>query len=202
MRVTKLAIVGCLFMAVSALANETPKDVFAEKERAIAAILQDRNLSDKARREKLIAEMRGSFDYQELARRSLGTNWEQLDAKQRSEFTLVLKELIEHSVLAKVKPVVDFSAEVVSELIKGTQATIASAVSTGSTTEPVRVEFQLTNSRDRGWVVYDMVIDDVSLLTSYRQQFSKIIRAESFESLMGKMNARLQKTRQQLAAAM
>lgn len=100
-----------------------------------------------------------------------------------------------------MKPVQDFSAEVVQEIIKGTQATIASAISTKTSAEPVRIEFQMTTDKSRGWVVYDMIIDEVSLLTSYRQQFAKIIRAESFDALMSKMMQRLQKTRQQVSSS-
>ncbi len=190
-----------LLNAGTVSASERPREVFEEKERVIASILQDQTLDERVRREKLISEMRGSFDYQELARRSLAGHWDGLNAKQRAEFTSILKELIEHSIISKVKPVQDFSAEVVQEIIKGTQATIASAISTKTSAEPVRIEFQMTTDKSRGWVVYDMIIDEVSLLTSYRQQFAKIIRAESFDALMSKMMQRLQKTRQQVSSS-
>ncbi len=189
-----------VLQAGSAFAIESPSAVFKERERIISSILQDHKLDEKGRREKLVNQMRESFDYQELARRSLGNHWEGLNAKQKTEFTSVLKELIEHSVLAKVKPVDNFSAEVVKEVVTGKQATLASAVTAKSDSQPVKVEFQMTSTKERGWVVYDMVIDEVSLLTSYRQQFGKIIKTESFDALMNKMNQRLAKTRQQVAA--
>lgn len=195
-----LLVAGLLIPAGRVSAVERPREVFNERERVIAKILEDQTLDEKARKEKLLATMRESFDYQELAKRSLGNHWEQINPKQRSEFTSILKELIEFSILSKVKPVQDFTAEVVKEVVEGSQATLASAVSTRGKTEPVQVEFQMTTKQNRGWVVYDMIIDDVSLLTSYRQQFMKIIKAESFDSLLSKMNARLQKTRHQLAA--
>lgn len=201
-KINLLAILcaGFVLQAGSAIAVENPSVVFKERERIISTILQDRKLDEKVRREKLVGQMRESFDYQELAKRSLGGHWETLNARQRADFTAVLKELIEHSVLAKVKPVDSFSAEVVNEVVNGKQATLASAVTAKHDGQPVKVEFQMTSTKERGWVVYDMVIDEVSLLTSYRQQFGKIIKTESFDSLMNKMNLRLQKTRQQVAA--
>jgi phospholipid transport system substrate-binding protein len=75
-----------------------------------------------------------------------------------------------------------------TESIEGDQATIRTKILTKQRSE-VPVDYRLLREGDR-WRVYDVVIEGVSLISNYRNQFNKIIQTSSFNDLIAKLRAK------------
>lgn len=135
------------------------------------------------------------FDFTEMSRRALGQHWAEPAAVERDEFVRLFKELMARAYMGKLDK---YSGEPMSwtgERVEGDQAVVASEVVTPKGTR-VPVEYRLHRVNDR-WAVYDIFVENVSLVSTYRSQFDKIIRTESFASLL----KRLREKQRDLASA-
>ncbi len=174
----------------SARAADDPTPMFRAKEEKVRGILKDETIEITKKKTMVVGEISRVFDYMELAHRALSRHWDKLTGTQRTEFVGTLKRLIELSVLGKIKPAGDYEVDVDPAAVQGSEALLPASVSRAAMTDPVDFQLKLFRS-EKGWVVYDMVIDDVSLLSNYKTQFNKIISEQSFPALLKQMKDRL-----------
>jgi phospholipid transport system substrate-binding protein len=128
------------------------------------------------------------FDFPEVARRSLARHWQPLTDKQREEFTALFSDLLERSYISKIELYSGEKITYASERIDGDTATVATRVLTKSGTE-VPIDYRLLRKGTR-WLVYDVNIEGVSLVSNYRTQFNKIIQTSSFNELIQKLKTK------------
>jgi phospholipid transport system substrate-binding protein len=76
----------------------------------------------------------------------------------------------------------------VNDATEGDQALVRTQIITKSGTQ-VPVDYRMLKKGDR-WLVYDVVIEGVSLVANYRTQFNKIIQTSSYNELVKKMKAK------------
>jgi phospholipid transport system substrate-binding protein len=129
------------------------------------------------------------FDLTEITRRSLGRHWAQRTAAERQEVVTLFGELLERSYLSKIE---GYSGERIAfggEAVQGDQAVVRTRIVTKQGTE-IPVDYRLLLRGDR-WLIYDVVIEGVSLVANYRGQFDKIIRNGSFTELLQRLRAKL-----------
>jgi phospholipid transport system substrate-binding protein len=132
----------------------------------------------------------GMLDFEEIARRTLLQRWDTLSAEQRREFLDTLQKLLERRPLERGLKL-DFDSTVTyhSESVIDDQASVSSLVTSYATGRPNRraVEYKLCYRTGR-WRIYDVIVEGVSLVQDYRDQFSKIIAQDSFEGLLRRMH--------------
>jgi phospholipid transport system substrate-binding protein len=135
----------------------------------------------------------GLLDFEEIAKRTLPTRWDGLTAGQRREFLDTLQKLIERRPLDRNLSIdLDSTVAYQSESIVDDEAVVSSMVTSYKTGRPARrsVEYKLCYRKDR-WRLYDVVVEGVSLVDDYREQFSRIIKDESFDGLVKRMKRKL-----------
>ena len=137
----------------------------------------------------------GFLDFEELAHRALARHWGDLSANQRSEFVTVLRDLIERNYIKQVHGQPNYDLQFHKQKITGSEATVTASLNTTRKSKKVTVEmeYKLLYKGDR-WLVYDVVTDEQSMLENYRAEFNKIITKESFDALLKRMKARLEKS--------
>jgi phospholipid transport system substrate-binding protein len=128
------------------------------------------------------------FDFGEIARRSLARHWQPLTEQQRSEFVRLFSDLLERSYISKIELYGGEKILFTGERVEGEQATVATKIITKNGTE-VPIEYRLLKRGDR-WLVYDVNIEGVSLVSNYRTQFNKIIQTASYQELVQKMKTK------------
>jgi phospholipid transport system substrate-binding protein len=128
------------------------------------------------------------FDFNEIARRALARHWQQLTDKQRTEFVGLFSDLLERSYLSKIETYGGEKIQYAGERIDGDTASVATRIVTKSGTE-VPVDYRMLKKGDR-WLVYDVNIEGVSLVSNYRTQFNKIIQTASYDDLVQKLRAK------------
>ena len=122
------------------------------------------------------------FDFSETARRSLGRHWQGRTPAERDEFVQLFGDLLERSYISKIEIVRRREDPVRGDTIDGDQATVQTKLLTKGGSE-IPIEYRMHKKGDR-WLVYDVVIEGVSLVANYRTQFNKIIQTSSFQELM------------------
>ena len=128
------------------------------------------------------------FDFAEIAKRSLGRHWQGRSEAERKEFVGLFADLLERSYISKIELYGGEKILYTGERIDGDTASVMTKIITKNGTE-VPIEYRLLRQGDR-WLVYDVSIEGVSLVSNYRTQFNKIIQTSSYAELVNKMKAK------------
>jgi phospholipid transport system substrate-binding protein len=128
------------------------------------------------------------FDFTETAKRSLGRHWQPRTPAERKEFVDLFANLLERSYLSKIELYNGEKIAYLGDTVDGDQATVRTKILTKQGTE-VPVDYKMFRHGDR-WLVYDVVIEGVSLIANYRTQFNKIIQTSSYQELVRKMKTK------------
>ena len=183
--------IGVVWLAFvgSAWAGETTDRVKGELDR-IAAVVKDPALQGAAKEDERKAKVKKMifewFDVQEMARRSLAGHWAKRLEQERKDFVELFGDLfVESYSRLVVDHLADQRVVYLSEAVDGQVATVKTKF-LSKRDDPTFVGFALFR-RGGSWAAYDVVIDDVSVVGTYRTQFGKIIQAQSYEALVKKM---------------
>jgi phospholipid transport system substrate-binding protein len=154
-------------------------------------ILKDPALSGKDRKEErrglLRKEIEPAFDFQEMAKRSLGPNWRDRTPEERVRFIALFRELLENSYLGKIESYQGEEIRYGKETVDGPYAQVETVVVTTRGQE-IPVDYRLLSDGVR-YRVYDVVIEGISLVNNYRSQFNSILQKSSFAELMEKLRS-------------
>ena len=130
------------------------------------------------------------FDFSETARRSLGRHWQGRTDAERNEFVQLFSDLLERSYISKIETYGGEKIAYLGDTIEADQAKVQTKLVTKGSGD-IPIEYRMHKKNDR-WLVYDVVIEGVSLVANYRTQFNKIIQTSSFQELMNKMKNKQQ----------
>jgi phospholipid transport system substrate-binding protein len=144
------------------------------------AELQATGLPEKAR-ELVFAR----FDFSEMTRRSLGPHWKSLDQGERHEFVDAFTHRLLLAYGKTVRATGNEKIEFVREVWDGKEASVETQVVSGKGGQ-TPIDYRLHNI-DGQWLVYDVVIDKVSLVSNYRAQFERVIARSSIQDLLRRM---------------
>jgi phospholipid transport system substrate-binding protein len=159
----------------------------------VLKLLDDPELKKEARAKDRRAAVRQAaneiFDFAETARRSLGRHWQARTPAERDEFVQLFTDLLERSYISRVELYGGEKIQYLSDAIEdGNQAKVLSKLITKSGGE-IPIEYRMHKKGER-WLVYDVIIEGVSLVANYRTQFNKIIQSSSFQELVRKMKSK------------
>jgi phospholipid transport system substrate-binding protein len=128
------------------------------------------------------------FDFNETAKRSLGRHWQPRTAAEQQEFVGLFSDLLERSYITKIELFNGEKINFVGDSIDGDQAVVRTKIITKQGTD-IPVDYRMLRRGDR-WLVYDVVIEGVSLVANYRTQFNKIIQTSSYQDLIKRMKTK------------
>jgi phospholipid transport system substrate-binding protein len=154
----------------------------------VVKVLQDPARDPTQRRTEIRAIALEAFDVTEAARRTLGPHWPKRTPAERQEFIGLFQGLLERGYLSRIGEYGGESVQYVGERIEGEYATVRALIVTQKGTQ-VPVEARVLRQGDR-WRMYDVLIENVSLIASYRSQFDRVIRTSSYEELVHRLKAR------------
>jgi phospholipid transport system substrate-binding protein len=122
------------------------------------------------------------FDFSEMTKRSLGSHWESLGSAEQREFVDAFTERVLRAYGRSVRASGDEKVQYARELRDGDLATVQTKVISGSGDE-LPIDYQLHDVGGQ-WKVYDVVIDQVSIVSNYRAQFDRILAKSSVKELL------------------
>ena len=127
------------------------------------------------------------FDYAAMAQQSLGNRWVDLNDKEE-EFISVFADFVEHSYMSTLGSYRGEKVVYDRDRVDGASAEVDTRV-VGGEGAPIRIEYKL-HLTGGGWMVYDAVVDDVSVIGNYRSQFARVLRTASLEQLIQSLRAK------------
>lgn len=148
-------------------------------------VLQDQELKkpertdERVTRLKKIADLR--FDYGEMAKWSLGGQWNKLAERERQEFVDLFTEFLTATYVEKMHSYSGEEVTFLNERLEGNHAEVKS-IMVGKKTE-IPMDYRLMKKGD-DWKAYDVLIDGISLVQNFRGQFAAILRSSSYEHLV------------------
>ena len=158
----------------------------------VLKVLQDPNLKSpeksKERRAAMRAVANDIFDFTETSKRALGRHWAARTPAEREQFVQLFADVLERSYISKVEVYGGETIEYAGDTVDGDQAAVNTRIVTRQGLR-VPIQYRMQRKGER-WLVYDVVIEGVSLVANYRSQFYKIIQTSSFEELVKKMKTR------------
>jgi phospholipid transport system substrate-binding protein len=163
-----------------------PLDTVQANVDKVLEVLRDPTLKAESAKETKKERLRhiydGMFDQVELSRRALAQNWNNLNIAQREEFVNLFRQMLEKAYIDKILAYADEKVVFDREVqLSGTQAEIQTTIVTSSKKIPV---FYRVNLKGGGWKVYDVVIENVSLVSNYRTQFNDILAKNTPEQML------------------
>lgn len=192
-RALVLGLVGTLaLLQVSAWAN-SPTDQLRTALEEVIRILDDPSLKPKAKEQDRQAQVRaavsGLFDFPEIARRALGRHWRPLSQQEREKFVSLFRAFLERIYLPKVVLYQGERVRFLSEAVDGNFGEVRSVLITRQGQE-IPVTYRLGH-RDGHWLIFDILVEGVSLTANYRSQFNEIIQRASYAELVRRIERKL-----------
>jgi len=191
LRIGAIVLAGVLVVGLSSApaAAGVPTDQLKGAVERVLKTLDDPALKGDARvgdRRVAVRKIANEiFDFSEIAKRSMARHWQPLSEAQRTEFVGLFADLLERSYISKIETYGGEKIQYTAERADGEFATVSTRIITKNGTE-VPVDYRMIKRADR-WLVYDVSIEGVSLVSNYRTQFNKIIQTTSYNELVSKL---------------
>jgi phospholipid transport system substrate-binding protein len=173
------------------IAGEPTEQIRATVDRVLA-ILRDPNLKSdakkKERRDRLRQIIYSRFDFAAMAKHSLGSHWRRRSLEEQQEFVELFTRLLEDSYLDKIESYNGEKFKYTRESQDKNYAEVDTKLVTKKG-EEFSINYRL-HSTNGEWKVYDVIIENISLVNNYRSQFNRILANSSFEELIRRMKER------------
>ena len=175
-------------------AQQSPVDAVRSRNQLVQTVLA-RTQGDSvmgADRERLKDVINGLMDFEELSRRALARNWDARTDAEKAEFVDVFRELVRNSSVKKLGVHRADSITYRPAQVNGNEAT----VTTVAHKDKRAAEIVYLMHRVGGeWKAWDVVVDGSSTMRTYRDSFTREIRATSFQTMLSKLKDRLEQER-------
>jgi phospholipid transport system substrate-binding protein len=191
-----LILTAGMLLALTSLAtaDASPTDSIRGSVDSILTLLQDKEISNDVRREKIGEVISERFDFRAMSQRTLATNWKSTSKEQRQEFVQLFSKLIENTYIGRVEAYTDEKIDYPGEKIKGKKAVVETLILTDNADIPVNYKVY---QKDGKWWVYDVIIEGISLISNYRSSYQEIVKKEGFDGLIAKMKAKIKELESQ-----
>jgi len=183
---------AALFVSLASAAFAGPAtDVVKAKQTALFDLIKQ---AAPANDKKIAAIFDEMLDYSALAEASLGSEWAGRTDAEKKEFTDLLKQLVSKAYEKNLKKTLGYNIEYLSEEEKdgGFLVKTKAKSKTDAREEPIEIIFKMAQ-KDSKWRIRDITTEGVSLVSSYKSQFTKIIKKDGFAVLVTKMKDKIAK---------
>jgi|UPI000462A297 phospholipid transport system substrate-binding protein len=177
----------CLVAPVPGYAEDiSPRTQLEAGIDAILGVLKDDAFKGEAntalRREALRKKIYERFDLEKMSQFSLGRHWRGRTDEERQTFVELFSRLLEETYVGKIESYTDEKVEFVKEQVRNDKAQIDTKIFTDTIEIPI--DYRMYRTEAGQWMVYDIVVEGVSLVANYRSQFARMLESGSFESMI------------------
>lgn len=155
---------------------------------AILATLAKKDMTRDMRRAEITTLIKERFDFRTMSQQTLATNWKSLNDTQKDRFVDLFSQLLQESYMGRIEAYTDEKISFISEKLKNDKAQVDTRISTKTVEIPI--DYKLVQNGDK-WMVYDVVIEEVSLIRSYRNSYDEIMKKTGADGLFKKMEEKI-----------
>ena len=187
------------FLVAGAMAAPAagPREVVQSAVTRVISIIQraDMDAGDPSPTRRLVLEQRRLeirrlaaelFDFDEISRRALSRHWPARTLEEQAEFVRLFTDLLERTYIGRIESYAGERIVYTGEALDGPYATVRSKVVTTRRNADTPLDYRLHLSQGR-WKVYDVLIDHVSFVATYRSEFARILQREPYAALVERL---------------
>ena len=157
-----------------------------EKVSLIFELLGQKDLDKDERNLKIVEELNEIMYFTAAGALSLGKHWKKISKKQKKEFLKIFKKYINNYIVEKIDLYTNQKIDIgEAKIVKKGRAKLNIGILSGG--EALQVTFKLRKNKKKAWRVWDVDIEGVSLITTFRSQFSGVLKKNSFDVLLEKL---------------
>ena len=184
-------LLSLLLFSPSAFANELGPQAFLQKKINEAKVFLQEN-GDKLSRTEVDQKLRDMswevFDFKAISRSCLRSTWKKITEQERTEFVELFGQVLAATYMRKVREGLEtsdikFVDEKIRERANGKKSALVKTLISLKSGSTAKIHYRLKSGKD-GWMVYDVVVEELGLISNFRQEYSRIIRKEKFSGLM------------------
>jgi phospholipid transport system substrate-binding protein len=185
MRLSSCALLAAL-VAAPVLAAD-PVEAVRHHDRELQALIKRYQPSNAAQRDTLKRMINGMFSFPELGKRSLGKTWTTLKKADQDTFLSVFKKAVESSSIKRLESYKADSTNYSASVGTGDKTVVTATIwRNGKSSKAVYKLFQ----QGSNWLAWDLVLDNVSSLRTYKDQFTTIIAKDGFPGVISRLRAK------------
>ena len=183
----------CIFFPVNNTCASSVQDQLKVTLDQILEILRDPSLKGEAgienRRTALRKIIHKKFSFSKMSQLSLARHWKARSDAEKKNFVELFGQLLEQTYVSKIESYTDERVVFVKEYVKDKKAQVDTKVVTATIEIPI--DYRLFQTNDSSWMVYDVVIEGVSLVGNYRSQFDQMLQKDSFDKLLEELKTKI-----------
>ena len=187
-----MLLLSGLLLGTLALAAPSPREQVKQTVDQVLEVLRNKAISGQPRRETLSRLIRARFNFTIMSQRTLGKSWKEADAQQQARFVTLFSDLLEASYISRIEAYSNETVSYLGERVEGELAEVDTSIHSGNIDIPISYRLVLENG---SWFVYDVIIEEVSLIRNYRNSYGEIVRKEGYSGLFARMEEKLRELR-------
>ncbi|MBU2629958.1 MAG: ABC transporter substrate-binding protein [Proteobacteria bacterium] len=184
----------CLCFPVANACPSSVQDQLKKSIDQILEILRDPAFKGEENVEKRRASLRSvineRFSFEKMSQLSLARHWKERSDQEKQSFIKLFGQLLEETYVSKIEGYTDEKVVFDKEFVKNNKAQVSTKIITDTIEIPI--DYRLYQTKDGTWMVYDMVIEGVSLVGNYRSQFDQMLQKDSYEKLVEELKKKIQ----------
>ncbi len=174
-------------------ADSKPIDVIKTGSQEVLKILREpQGGNERQKRDKILSVVSQYFDFEEMAKRSLGHPWKDQTPDKRKEFAQLFKQLLYNTYISRIEHYTGSDEQIFYDYqrVQGDYALVKTHILyQGNSNVSIDYRLQLEGGE---WKVYDVVVEGMSFVENYRGQFASILANESFDSLLSRLRQKVE----------
>jgi phospholipid transport system substrate-binding protein len=155
----------------------------------VLTVLRDAQMDGAGKRQKIRSIIDTRFDYQAMSQSTLAQNWKNANPEQQQRFVDLYARMMQDNYLVLVEEYSDQAVAYGDEKIKKERyAQIDTVITDAGKQIPVNYKLRL---KDGDWLIYDVVIEGVSMIGNYRSSYQQIVKTDGMDGLLARITAKL-----------
>lgn len=181
------------FAASTAAAAPSATDQVRGTVDRVIELLKNKELDPAKRRQMLSSLIRKRFDFTLMSQQVLATNWNKASPDEKESFVRLFSDLLESTYMERIEAYTDEKVEYVNEKVKENRSIVDTIIVTKSVDVPISYKMVL---KEDDWFVYDVVIEEVSLIRNYRSSYREIVMRDGIGGLLKKMEEKVKELKE------
>ncbi|NIS73823.1 MAG: ABC transporter substrate-binding protein [Deltaproteobacteria bacterium] len=181
------------FAASTAAAAPSATDQVRGTVDRVIELLKNKELDPAKRRQMLSSLIRKRFDFTLMSQQVLATNWNKASPDEKESFVRLFSDLLESTYMERIEAYTDEKVEYVNEKVKENRSIVDTIIVTKSVDVPISYKMVL---KQDDWFVYDVVIEEVSLIRNYRSSYREIVMRDGIGGLLKRMEEKVKELKE------
>ena len=183
---TILLIIAATFSYANALKQNEIKEQMTKKIDSVLLVLEKKNLTIPQKGDEIIKIIDEVFDYELMARISLGKEtWNSISEQKQKEFTKIFENKLKKSYIEKLELYNDQKVQIIGlKPYNNTRLQLETQLVGKEGNYQINYNFYNKAKDSEQWLIYDVDLVGVSIIQTYRQQFSGLLKEKTFDEML------------------